>query len=113
VTFDEHLAVRIRSLVEASAGLSETKVFGGIAFLANGNMAVAASGNGGIVVRVAPDRSADLVATTEARMMKMRGKTMHGWLRIDAAHVESDEALATWVDLGISYAASLPAKPTT
>lgn len=110
MAFEEQLATRIRELIGADARLSEAKVFGGLAFLINGNMAISASGNGGIVVRVDPEASEDLIATSPARMMEMRGRTMKGWLRIDSAAVEADEALASWVEIGVAYAGSLPAK---
>src|SRR5438105_15902299 len=73
-------------------------------------MAVAASGQGGALVRVDPERSEDLVATTDARLMEMRGRTMQGWLRIDSEHLRTKRQLAKWVELGVGYARSLPAK---
>jgi TfoX/Sxy family transcriptional regulator of competence genes len=86
-------------------------MFGGLAFLVGGNMAIAASGQGGILVRVDPDESDRLVATTSARPMEMRGREMSGWLRVDADAVKTKRQLAKWVELGTSYAGSLPAKP--
>jgi hypothetical protein len=74
-------------------------------------MAVAASGQGGILVRVDPDASAKLLATTKAHPMVMRGKAMDGWLRVDAEYVRQKRQLSSWVDRGITYARSLPAKP--
>ena len=73
-------------------------------------MAVAASGQGGVLVRVDPEQSDSLVATTDARLMEMRGRPMRGWLRVDPKHVRTKSALAGWVDLGTTYARSLPAK---
>jgi TfoX/Sxy family transcriptional regulator of competence genes len=110
VAYDEELAGRIRALVAAQPQLTEKKMFGGLAFLVGGNMAVAASGQGGLLVRVDPAESDELVRTSPARLMEMRGRTMAGWLRIDAADVRTKEALSAWVDRGVSYAASLPAK---
>jgi hypothetical protein len=85
-------------------------MFGGLAFLIGGNMAVAASGQGGALVRVDPLEGETLVATTEARPMEMRGKQMQGWLRVDAGDLASEAELKKWVDLGTGYARSLPAK---
>jgi TfoX/Sxy family transcriptional regulator of competence genes len=110
MAYDEALADRIRELVAGEAGLSEQKMFGGLAFLVGGNMAIAASGQGGILVRVDPAESDALVATTKAYPMEMRGRTMQGWLRVDAEHVRTKPQLAKWVKLGTSYARSLPAK---
>src|SRR5690242_2626626 len=106
MAYDEELAQRIRSLVADEAGLTEEKMFGGLAFLVNGNMAVAASGQGGILVRVDPEESADLVATTGAEEMVMRGRSMAGWLRVEPAEGE----LPQWVERGVSYARSLAPK---
>jgi TfoX/Sxy family transcriptional regulator of competence genes len=110
MAYDEHLADRIRELVAGERGLTEQKMFGGLAFLIGGNMAVAASGQGGILVRVDPGRSDKLVATTAAEPMVMRGRSMDGWLRVDAAHVSQKRALAAWVNRGVTAARSLPAK---
>lgn len=110
MAYDEELAQRIRDLVATQPGLTEQKMFGGLAFLIGGNMAVAASGQGGILVRADPDESQRLVETTGASLMEMRGREMPGWLRVDAADVGGDAELAPWVELGTSYARSLPAK---
>jgi hypothetical protein len=110
VAYDESLAARIRKLVEGESGLTEMKMFGGLAFLVGGNMAVAASGQGGVLVRVDPDEGDALTRTTPAQLMEMRGRTMAGWLRVDAKHVATDADLATWVDRGVSFARSLPPK---
>jgi TfoX N-terminal domain len=110
VAYDEDLAQRIRELVSAEAGLTETKMFGGLAFLIGGNMAVAASGQGGILVRVDPAESETLVTTTNARPMEMRGRSMRGWLRVDSEDVSTKRQLAKWVELGTTYARSLPPK---
>jgi TfoX N-terminal domain len=85
-------------------------MFGGLAFLIGGNMAVAASGQGGVLVRVDPAQSDVLVARTKARLMEMRGRAMQGWLRIDLDDLRTRRQLAKWVELGTAYARSLPAK---
>ena len=108
--YDEELAGRIRELVACEPGLTERKMFGGLAFLVGGNMAVAASGQGGLLVRVDPVMSDALVAGSNARPMEMRGRQMAGWLRVDADDVRTDAALAGWVGRGTGYARSLPAK---
>jgi TfoX/Sxy family transcriptional regulator of competence genes len=110
VAYDEELAGRIRELVAAEPQLTEKKMFGGLAFLVGGNMAVAASGQGGLLVRVDPAESDELVRTSPARLMEMRGRTMAGWLRVDTGDVRTKAALSAWVDRGVSYASSLPAK---
>jgi TfoX/Sxy family transcriptional regulator of competence genes len=110
VAYDEDLADRIRALVATERGLSEKKMFGGIAFLVGGNMAIAASGQGGILVRVDRERSDTLVATTKASVAVMRGRPMAGWLRVAADDVRTKRQLAKWVGLGTAFARSLPAK---
>ena len=85
-------------------------MFGGLAFLIGGNMAIAASGHGGLLVRVDPATSEELVATTPAEPMVMRGRPMTGWLRVAADHVRTKRQLAKWVAIGTSYARSLPVK---
>ena len=109
MAYDEDLADRIRELVAADRPI-EKKMFGGLAFLVNGNMAVAASGQGGILVRVDPDESDALIADGKAHPMEMRGREMRGWLRVDAENVKTKPQLAKWVQRGIAYAGSLPAK---
>jgi TfoX/Sxy family transcriptional regulator of competence genes len=110
VAYDEELAERIRALVAGEAALTEKKMFGGLAFLVGGNMAIAASGQGGVLVRVDPAQSDTLVATTGAHVAEMRGRAMAGWLRVDAEHLRTKRELAKWVELGTAYARSLPAK---
>jgi TfoX N-terminal domain len=110
MAYDEELAGRIRELVAGEANLTEQRMFGGLAFLIGGNMAVAASGQGGALVRADPLQTGDLVATTDADAFEMRGRSMQGWLRVAPEHLQSQEQLATWVALGTAYARSLPAK---
>jgi TfoX/Sxy family transcriptional regulator of competence genes len=110
VAYDEHLAARIRDLVAGEPALTEKKMFGGLAFLLGGNMAVAASGQGGLLVRADPDASEALQATSNARPMEMRGKQMPGWLRIDAEDLRTQRQLQKWVRTGVAYARTLPAK---
>jgi len=108
--YDEQLADRIRELLAHEPSLTEKKMFGGIGFMVGGNMAVGASSQGGILVRVDPEQSDELVSSTEAYPMEMRGRQMAGWLRVDGEHVQTPAELAKWVELGAAYARSLPAK---
>jgi TfoX/Sxy family transcriptional regulator of competence genes len=110
MAYDEALAERIRELVAGEHELTEKQMFGGLAFLIGGNMAVAASGQGGVMVRVDPAMSDELVATTDARPMEMRGRPMQGWLRVRSEHLETRAQLAEWVTLGTTYARTLPSK---
>jgi TfoX/Sxy family transcriptional regulator of competence genes len=110
MAYDEVLAARIRELLIGESDVTETKMFGGLAFLVRGNMAVAASGQGGVLVRVDPASSDRLLATTSARPMEMRGREMRGWVRVDDNSVRTKRQLAKWVGLGSTYARSLPAK---
>jgi TfoX/Sxy family transcriptional regulator of competence genes len=109
VAYDEDLADRIRPLIGGEPGLSEKRMFGGLAFLVNGNMAVASSDRG-IMVRVDPDETPALVEEPNASRMVMRGREMNGWLRIEHAGVDDDSTLETWVRRGVAYARSLPSK---
>ena len=110
MAYDEDLAHRIRALLADEAAVTETRMFGGLAFLVGGNMAVAASREGGVLVRIDPATSQRLVATTAAYPMEMRGRSLAGWLRVDADHVRTKRQLSSWVTRGVSYASSLPAK---
>ena len=110
MAYDEALAGRIRELLAGQDGLTEKKMFGGLSFLVGGNMAVGASGQGGLLVRVDPAESNHLVSSTPARLMEMGGRSMKGWLRVDTEELQSDETLQDWVERGVSYARSLPPK---
>jgi hypothetical protein len=110
MAYDENLAARIRDLIGPDPQLTEKKMFGGLAFLIRGHMAVSASGQGGVLVHVDPAQSADLVATTKATVAVMRGREMAGWLRVGAEHLGTDADLEPWVDRGVEYARALPPK---
>ena len=110
MAYDEALADRMRELLASEAGVIEQKMFGGLAFLIGGNMAVAASGQGGALVHVDPERSDSIVASSNARPMEMRGREMAGWLRVAPEDLRTKRQLAKWVTLGAAYARSLPAK---
>jgi TfoX/Sxy family transcriptional regulator of competence genes len=110
VAYDEDLANRIRELVQGEEALSEKKMFGGLAFLVGGNMAIAASGGGGVLVRVDPHETDKLVSTSKAQIAVMQGRPMDGWLRVAPEHVRAKPQLAKWVTIGCTYARSLPPK---
>ena len=110
MAYDEDLADRIRGALGDVDDVTEKKMFGGLAFLVGGNMAVAASGQGGLMLRCDPEESDGLVAREGASRMVMRGKEMDGWLRVSDAAVADDDALARWVGVGVSYAGSLPVR---
>jgi hypothetical protein len=108
MAYDEALAGRIRALVGEEA--TEQRMFGGLAFLVGGHMAVAASGRGGLMVRVDPAESDALARAPHAGPFEMRGRPVDGWLRVDAEGVATDAALEPWVRRGVAYARSLPPK---
>lgn len=110
MAYDVELAERIRALV-AGEPIREKKMFGGLAFLLNGNMSVAASGQGGLMVRVDPAETDALLAEPGAAEFEMgeRGP-MKGWLRVDAGALDDDETLGAWVSRGVAYARTLPPK---
>jgi TfoX/Sxy family transcriptional regulator of competence genes len=110
VAYDEDLANRVRELIGAEDGLDEKRMFGGLAFLVGGHMAVAASGQGGLLVRVPPGETEALLAQAGARPFEMRGRELDGWVRVDAEGVRTRSDLEKWVARGLSYARSLPAK---
>jgi hypothetical protein len=108
VAYDTDLADRIREDLAAEPDLVEKRMFGGLAFLLGGHMAVAVSGQGGLMVRVDPARSEDLLADPRATRMVMQGRELDGWLRVA---VDADAAdLSRWVDTGVAYVRTLPPK---
>ena len=110
MAYDEMLARRLRERFECEPDVTEKRMFGGCAFLVNGNMAVSASGRGGLMVRVDPAQTESLVRRSSAERMVMRGRVMDGWLRIDADTLKASRAFETWVSRGLTYARSLPPK---
>ena len=110
MAYDEDLANHIRELMADESGVSEMKMFGGLAFLVGGNMSVAASGQGGLMVRVDPEETDALVAEPHAAPFVMRGREMQGWLRVDDEGVRTKRQLEPWVKRGVTYARSLPPK---
>ncbi len=110
MAFDEGLADRIREVLAGEAGVVEKRMFGGLAFLVGGHMAVSASGQGGLLVRCPPDDTAALVTRPYVQRFEMRGREMDGWLRVDHAGVATDHELRRWVRTGLDYVRSLPPK---
>jgi hypothetical protein len=110
MAYDEDLANRIRELIGAERDLTEQAMFGGLAFLIGGNMSIAASGQGGLMVRVDPEETDALLTKPHARSFEMRGRQMRGWLRVDAEGVRTKRQLEPWVKRGVAYARSLPRK---
>ena len=110
MAYDEELAERVRAALGDQRGVVEKKMFGGLAFLVDGNMAVAASGQGGLLVHIDPADAESLTTQPGVRRMEMRGREMDGWLRVTDSAVGDDASLARWVTIGVTYARSLPAK---
>ncbi len=110
MAYDEDLANRIRELIADERELSEQRMFGGLAFLIGGNMSVAASGQGGLMVRVDPEDTDELLAKPHAQPFEMRGRRMQGWLRVDGEGARTKRQLEPWVKRGVAYARSLPSK---
>ena len=108
MAYDEDLADRIRASIPDHDGVTERQMFGGLAFLLNGNMAVAASGQDGLMVRVDPTETDSLVTENGVARFEMRGRSLNGWLLVEPSAVGSDQQLKRWVDVGLNYAGSLP-----
>jgi TfoX/Sxy family transcriptional regulator of competence genes len=110
MAYDEDLANRIRELVLTEDGVSEQRMFGGLAFLIHGNMSVSASGQGGLLLRVDPAETDALLSKEHASPFEMRGRPMQGWLRVDPEGLQTKRQLQRWVARGVAYARSLPSK---
>jgi TfoX/Sxy family transcriptional regulator of competence genes len=110
MAYDEDLANRVRELIAGEPDVTEKKMFGGLAFLIGGNMSVAASGQGGLMLRVDPGETDTLLAKPHAHAFEMRGRQMQGWLRVDDEGIRTKRQLEPWVKLGVAYARSLPPK---
>jgi|SRR5271167_4753256 len=110
MAYDTELANRIRELLAQQAGVDEKAMFGGLAFLINGHMAVAASSSGGLMVRVPPDETDKLLGRAHVSPMVMAGRETRGWLLVDAAGIKTTRQLQSWVTMGTGYARSLPPK---
>jgi TfoX/Sxy family transcriptional regulator of competence genes len=110
MAYDEDLAHRIRELIASERGVEEKRMFGGLAFLVNGNMSVAVSGQGGLMVRVPPDETEKLLTRDHVQPMVMAGRETRGWLRVSDDGVRTKRQLQPWVTRGVDYAKRLPPK---
>jgi hypothetical protein len=110
MAYDEEFANRIREELAEETGITEKAMFGGLAFLLGGNMAVAASGRGGLLVRIAPDSTDEALARPHVSLMEMGGRSMKGWIVVAPEGVQSKRQLRPWVRRGIEFARSLPPK---
>jgi TfoX/Sxy family transcriptional regulator of competence genes len=110
MAYDEELANRLRACLAGEPGMSEKAMFGGLGFMVSGNLAVSASGQGGLLLRVDPTETESLLAAPQVTPFEMRGRTMNGWLHIDADALDGDEEFERWVSRGVAYARSLPPK---
>jgi len=110
MAYDEDLAHRIRELIASERGVEEKRMFGGLAFLINGNMSVAVSGKGGLMVRVPPDETEKLLTRDHVQPMVMAGRETRGWLRVSDDGVRTKRQLQPWVTRGVDYAKRLPPK---
>jgi len=108
--YDEELAHRIREVIGPDAAVVERRMFGGLAFMVNGNLAVAAGGQGGLLVRVDPADAEGLSTRPGAELAVMGGRTMRGWLRVGPDRLRTARQLAPWARRGVDYARSLPPK---
>lgn len=110
MTYDQDLVERVRGQVEQERGMTEKRMFGGHGFMVNGHLAVSASSKGGLMVRVDPAESADLLQQPGVEPFRMRGREMTGWLHVQVDGTVDDDELGRWVERGVSYAKSLPPK---
>lgn len=110
MAYDQDLADRVRELISTEPGIAEKRMFGGLAFLVNGNMAVSASGQGGLLLRVDPAETDALLQKPNAEPFEMRGRVMQGWLRVAPEGVKTRRQLERWVARGVAYARTLPSK---
>jgi TfoX/Sxy family transcriptional regulator of competence genes len=110
MAYDVDLSDRVREVLRGEPGLTEKRMFGGLAFLVEGHMAVAASSHGGLLLRVEPERTDEYLEAPHVGRFVMRGREMDGWLRVDGEVVVDDDALQRWVAVGVAYTRSLPPK---
>ncbi|GAA1778862.1 MAG: TfoX/Sxy family protein [Actinobacteria bacterium] len=110
MAYDRELAERIRGAISGVEGVQEKAMFGGLAFLVDGHMAIAAGGKGHLMARVDPADGMDLVERPGVHLMEMGGRSMTGWLHVDQSAVDTETALSEWVDRGVTYVRTLPPK---
>jgi TfoX/Sxy family transcriptional regulator of competence genes len=110
MAYDEDLAHRLREVLAGEEGISEKRMFGGLAFLVHGNMCVSASGQGGLLARIDPATTAAAIARPHVSLMEMGGRSMEGWVRVAPEGVKTKRELGAWVKRSLTYAKSLPKK---
>lgn len=110
MAYDGDLANRLRELLAGESGVTEKKMFGGLAFLLNGNMAVSASGQGGLLARIDPSDTGQALRRRHAAPMEMGGRTMEGWIRVAPEGIRTKRELSSWVEKSVAYVRGLPAK---
>ncbi|MFC0505171.1 TfoX/Sxy family protein [Micromonospora costi] len=110
MAYDEDLANRVRELIGGEPGIDERRMFGGLAMMLNGNMAVVIRGAGGLMVRVDPAQSAQFLSEDGAQPTEMRGWIMRGWITVEPSACAEDADLQRWVGRGVTFARGLPAK---
>lgn len=110
MAYEEDLANRLRELLVGEDGITERKMFGGLAFLLNGHMSVSASGQGGLLARIDPEETEAVLKRPHVSLMEMRGRTMDGWVRVAPAGVKTTRQLQGWVDRSVAYVKTLPPK---
>jgi hypothetical protein len=108
MAYDAQLVDRLRHLLLGEPGVTEKKMFGGFAFLVDGHLSVTASRQGGLMLRVEPARTEELLAEPHVEPVEMRGRELSGWVLVGAAGLESDAELERWTGLGVTYARTLP-----
>jgi hypothetical protein len=110
MAYDEKLAERLRAVLADEPGVTETKMFGGLAFLLDGNMSVGITGGDDLMVRVGPDEADDSLARPHTKIFDMVGRPMRGWVLVEPEGVKTRKQLAAWVARGVAFARSLPPK---
>lgn len=108
--YDEKLAERIRTVLGDEPGLTEKRMFGGLAFLIAGNMCIAASGQGGLLVRLDPDEGDEALSLAHVRPMEMGRGPVRGWIRVDEAGLRDTRSLRRWAQRALAYVRTLPPK---
>lgn len=109
MAYDKDFAYQLRAMIGNRPGLTEKKMFGGVAYMINGNMAVGISGSD-LIVRFGADRQAEIAQKPHTHPFDMTGRAMKGWIMVEAAGYEQEQDLRNWIELGLGYASSLPAK---
>ncbi len=108
--YDVDLADRVRAMLSDQPGVVEKRMFGGVAFMVDGHMAVGASSKGGLMLRVEPTETEALLAEHQAEPFEMRGQAMSGWLRVAIDGSATEDELSRWVERGLAYVRTLPPK---